>query len=328
MNVIFAGTPEFARVAMQAILDSAHRVVAVLTQPDKPAGRGRKLAASPVKALALANGIEIMQPASLRSDDVAQALRALRPDCMVVAAYGLILPQRILDIPAKGCLNIHASLLPRWRGAAPIQRAIEAGDENSGVCIMQMDAGLDTGAILLQQSCRIAIDETGQSLHDKLARLGADLIVRALDQLQQGPLSATPQPEKGVTYATKLNKREARLDWQQSAASLARKIRAFNPWPVCFCILPAPAQAETANETSRAKRLRILAAEAATRSEQSPTYSAPSPGTIIECDRKNLLVQCGVGRLRILEVQPEGRKAMPVAAFLNATPLKPGLRFE
>ena len=228
MKIVFAGTPEFAARALAALYEAGHDIPLVLTQPDRPAGRGMTLQASPVKQLALSRGSEVFQPLTLKDEAAQEKLRLLAPDVMVVAAYGLILPQAVLDIPRHGCLNIHASLLPRWRGAAPIHRAILAGDAESGVCIMQMEAGLDTGPVLLSSSTPISAQDTSQTLHDKLAVQGAQLIVSALQRL---PLPAVAQPEAGVTYAAKLDKSEAPLDWRRPAAELDRQIRAFTPFP-------------------------------------------------------------------------------------------------
>ncbi|MBV64723.1 MAG: methionyl-tRNA formyltransferase, partial [Halomonas sp.] len=237
LRVVFAGTPDFAASSLAAVLDSEHEVVAVYTQPDRPAGRGRKLTPSPVKQLAQEHGLPVVQPASLKDADDQAELAALNADVMVVVAYGLLLPQAVLDTPRLGCINVHASLLPRWRGAAPIQRAIEAGDSVSGVTIMQMDAGLDTGAMLYEVRTPITSRTTGGDLHDRLAIQGANALIHVLDNLDNGSLEATPQPEEGVTYAAKLSKAEAELDFSQPAEQLARKIRAFNPWPVAWCPL-------------------------------------------------------------------------------------------
>ncbi len=231
MRLVFAGTPDFAAAALQALLAAGHEVLLVLTQPDRPAGRGMTLQASPVKQLALQHGLPLHQPSSLKSEEARQPILEARPDVMVVAAYGLILPQAVLDIPRLGCLNIHASLLPRWRGAAPIQRALLAGDAETGVTIMRMEAGLDTGPMLLKESLPIAATETAGTLHDKLAALGARLIVEALRRMEDGALPSQIQPTEGVTYAAKLDKSEAALDWRQPAVQLDRAVRAFNPFP-------------------------------------------------------------------------------------------------
>ena len=292
MKLIFAGTPEFAAHALHAILSAGHQVALVLTQPDRPSGRGMGLRASPVKQLALERGIEVFQPMSLRDAAVQERLRAVAADAMVVAAYGLILPQVVLDLPRFGCLNIHASLLPRWRGAAPIQRAILAGDAESGVCIMQMEAGLDTGPVLLSAALPIAADETAGSLHDRLAELGAGLIVAALEKL---PLAPTPQADCGVTYAAKIEKSEAMLDWNQSAQQLARQVRAFNPFPGALATL-----GQLSVKVWRA----------------SAEAGEGSPGTILAGDRAGILVACGEGALRLAELQKAGGKRLSAAQFL------------
>ena len=299
-RLVFAGTPEFAVPCLDAAV-RAGTVVAVYTQPDRPAGRGRALAASPVKQRAEALGLPVIQPATLRDPAARAALRALKPDLMIVVAYGLILPQSVLDIPAHGCWNVHASLLPRWRGAAPIQRAIEAGDAETGVCLMRMEKGLDTGPVLLRQSTPIRPDDTGGTLHDRLSALGAQVLADGLGLLRAGlrPM-AQPQPEAGVTYAHKLEKAEARLDWSLPAAVLARKVRAFSPWPV--------AEADVAGE-----HLRIHAAEALV----DATHSA-APGTVLRAAREGVDVACGDGVLRLRTVQRAGGRALPVADWLNA----------
>ncbi|WP_411833857.1 methionyl-tRNA formyltransferase [Pseudoxanthomonas mexicana] len=299
MRIIFAGTPAFAVPSLRAA--HAHgEVAAVYTQPDRPAGRGRGLQASPVKLEAVARGIPVLQPESLRRRSAQQALRDLAPDLMIVVAYGLILPQAVLDIPQYGCWNVHASLLPRWRGAAPIQRAIEAGDAETGVCLMQMEAGLDTGPVLLARATPIGAGETGGQLHDRLAELGAAVLADGLGLLRAGirPV-ARPQPEQGATYAHKLDKAEARLDWSQPADALARKVRAFDPWPV--------AEAVVAGE-----RLRIHGAVAV------EEMHGAEPGTLLRAGREGLDVACGRGVLRLRVIQREGGKAITAADFLNA----------
>ncbi len=305
LRVIFAGTPDFAAESLKALLDSRHRIVAVYTQPDRPAGRGRKLTASPVKALALEHDLPVSQPASLKPADVQAELAAIEADIMVVVAYGLLLPQAVLDIPPLGCLNVHASLLPRWRGAAPIQRAIEAGDSESGVTIMQMDAGLDTGAMLLTRRTPLTATTTGGELHDTLAALGGDAIVEALDALAGEGLAATPQPEAGVTYAAKLSKAEAELDFNRPAAELAAKVRAFNPWPVAWCHLGD-------------ERLRLLMAEAAPRRPEDP---GAAPGTLLGHDPDALRIVCGTDAgevLRVTQAQLPGGKPLAARDLLNA----------
>ena len=301
LRVIFAGTPDFAAESLSALLASHHQVIAVYTQPDRPAGRGRKLTPSPVKSLALEHGLPVYQPERLRDEAEQRALAALDADVMVVVAYGLILPLPVLEAPRLGCLNVHASLLPRWRGAAPIQRAIEAGDDESGVTIMQMDEGLDTGDMLIIRRTEILHTTTGGELHDRLAEIGGKAMVEALDRLADGELAATPQPEQGVTYASKLSKAEAELDFAQPAATLAARVRAFNPWPVTWCALGD-------------ERLRIHLAEPA-------DGGAPeSPGTITRADTE-LLVACGAEgreRLRITRAQLPGGKALAVSELLRA----------
>jgi len=304
MKLLFAGTPEFAAQSLSAILAAGHQVELVLTQPDRPSGRGMTLRPSPVKALAQAAGIEVYQPLSLKDPSARERLRTFDVDVMVVAAYGLILPQEVLDLPRYGCINIHASLLPRWRGAAPIQRAILAGDAESGVCIMQMEAGLDTGPVLLRDRLPITNDETAGGLHDKLAEMGARLVVEALERL---PLSATPQPDEGVTYAAKIEKAEALLDWRQPAVELERKIRAFNPFP-------------GASTTLDGVQIKVWRAVA-----ESGTAA---PGTVLSADRSGILVACGTGALRLGELQKAGGKRLSAAQFLAGNALLPGAVFS
>lgn len=299
MRIVFAGTPEFAVSSLRAAARH-HEVVAVYTQPDRPAGRGRGLAPSPVKLEAVARGIPVYQPESLKDEAAQQQLRDLQPDLMVVVAYGLILPKAVLAIPTHGCWNVHASLLPRWRGAAPIQRAIQAGDTKTGVCLMQMEAGLDTGPVLLHQELTIAATDTGGQLHDKLAELGAQVLSDGLGLLRAGikPV-ARPQPEQGVTYAHKLDKAEARLDWALDAGALARTVRAFNPWPI--------AEASLAGE-----RVRIHGAVAL------DLAHGQAPGTVLAANRDGIDIACGQGALRLRVLQREGGKAITAADYLNA----------
>lgn len=295
MHIIFAGTPEFAQVALTALHAAGHTIVSVLTQPDRPAGRGMKLMPSAVKQEALRLGLPILQPASLKAPEIQDTLRALRADVMVVAAYGLILPQAVLDIPHYGCLNIHASLLPRWRGAAPIQRALLAGDAQTGITIIQMDAGLDTGAMLRRDTIPITPDDTSASLHDKLACLGGQAIVAVLAQLDKQPLTPAPQAEPAATYAAKITKAEAALDFSRPAVELARAVRAYNPAPGAATQLHgAPLKVWLAHATDR--------------------YG--TPGRVITADAQGILVACGTGALCLTEVQPAGGKRQSASQFL------------
>ena len=317
LRVIFAGTPEFAAAALAQILAAGHTVPLVLTQPDRPAGRGMKLQASAVKQLALQHHIPVAQPKSLRldgkyPDDAASAQAAIaeaKADVMVVAAYGLILPQWTLDAPRLGCLNIHASLLPRWRGAAPIHRAIEAGDAQTGVVIMQMDAGLDTGDMLLTEVLNIAADDTTASLHDQLAAMGGDLVVRALADAQSGQLQPVKQPEAGITYAYKIEKTEAAVDWQQSATVIGRRVRAFNPFPV--------ASAHMGTDVIKLWRA----------CEENMAHSQ-APGTVLSADAQGVRVACGEGVLCVTELQRAGGKRLSAADFLRGFPLAVGQCFN
>jgi methionyl-tRNA formyltransferase len=319
MRLIFAGTPEFAQVAMAALHAAGHELVLVLTQPDRPAGRGMKLQPSPVKQWALDHAVPVAQPRSLRLDgkypeDAAAARQTLldaklnhQADAMIVAAYGLILPQWVLDLPPKGCLNIHASLLPRWRGAAPIHRAIEAGDKQTGITIMQMDAGLDTGDMLLVLPCAIAPTDTTAVLHDRLAELGGQAIVQALAKLDALPHQ--PQPAQGVTYAHKIDKTEAALDWGLSAEVLARRIRAFDPFPGMTVPLATASGVET---------LKIWQARA------EPAAQATKPGIVLSADASGVRVACGEGQLCLTQLQRPGGKRLGAADFLRGCPLQPG----
>ncbi len=313
LRLIFAGTPEFAAIHLRALLSSPHELVAVYTQPDRPAGRGKKLQASPVKEVAAAADIPVLQPPSLRSAEAQAELAALDVDVMVVVAYGLILPQPVLDAPRLGCINVHASLLPRWRGAAPIQRAIEAGDTATGITIMQMDAGLDTGAMLARQSLQIAAGTSAGMLHDQLAEIGPPLLLQVLDDLPAHRRAATPQDETGATYARKIEKSEAALDWSRDAHELARAVAAFNPFPVCFGILGG-------------ERVRIMEASA----EPVDPGNRASPGVVLSADREGILVACGEGALRIRQLQLAGARALPATDILNARGalFAPGSRFE
>ena len=306
LRVVFAGTPEFAVPCLRAAANRAE-VVAVYTQPDRPAGRGRQVALSPVKVQALALGLPVLQPQDFRSLRERDTLRALRPDVLIVVAYGLILPASVLAIPVYGGWNVHASLLPRWRGAAPIQRAIEAGDTRTGVCLMQMEKGLDTGPVMLSLTTDISPDDTGGSLHDRLALLGAELVEDSLKLLRAGirPVPVA-QATDGVTYAKKLDKAEALLDWSQSAVVLVNKARAFHPWPVC-------------EATVAGDRLRIHSALAL------PLQHRAAPGTVLSATRVGLDIACADGALRLLVVQRDGGRPMAVADYLNARPNLRGL---
>ena len=299
LKLIFAGTPDFAARHLAALLSSGHEVVAVYTQPDKPAGRGQKLTASPVKELALAHDLPVYQPASLRNEAAQAELAALGADLMVVVAYGLILPKAVLDTPRLGCLNVHGSLLPRWRGAAPIQRAIWAGDAETGVTIMQMDVGLDTGAMIRKVSCTIASDETSASLYDKLAELGPQALVDTLDAMAAGDTTAEAQDDALANYAQKLSKEEARIDWSMEAVAIERCIRAFNPWPISWF--------EVADQT-----IKVWQAEVIDSDHGQPV------GTLLKADKQGIDVATGKGVLRLLTLQPPGKKAMSVPDLLNS----------
>lgn len=299
LNIIFAGTPDFAARHLQALINSHHNVIAVYTQPDRPAGRGKKLTASPVKELALAHNIPVYQPGSLRKEPAQQQLAALNADIMVVVAYGLILPKVVLDTPRLGCINVHGSILPRWRGAAPIQRALWAGDKETGVTIMQMDIGLDTGDMLLKTYLPIEDDDTSASLYEKLAQQGPDALLQALEGLANGTLAAEKQDEALANYAEKLSKEEARLDWTKSATQLWQEVRAFNPWPVSYF--------EHQGNTIKVWQTQV-----------STTSSNAAPGTIISASKKGIEVTTGDGVLTLLSMQLPGKKPLSVADILNA----------
>jgi methionyl-tRNA formyltransferase len=303
VKIIFAGTPHFAASALAALLKE-HQIVAVLTQPDRPSGRGMQLTASPVKQLALQHGLTVLQPESLKTEQAGQAIAELGADVMVVAAYGLILPVAVLELPRYGCLNIHASLLPRWRGAAPIQRAILAGDNETGITIMQMDVGLDTGDMLLRQACPIEADDNAQTLHDKLALLGAASILEALRLLQENRLTPVVQDNNAACYAPKLLKSEAMIDWRQDAEQIARAVRAYNPFPVCQSKL---------NDVV----LKVWQAEV------YPDQHG-KPGEVLSVDRLGITVACGKGALQLLVLQRPGGKAQPAAQFMQAMPVNAG----
>jgi methionyl-tRNA formyltransferase len=299
LKVIFMGTPDFAAVALKALVDAGHGIAAVYSQPPRPAGRGNALRKSPVQRLAEERGFTVCTPAGLRSPEAQAEFAAFEADVAVVAAYGLLLPQSVLDAPARGCLNIHASLLPRWRGAAPIQRAILAGDPETGISIMQMDAGLDTGAVLLEKRIAIGAAETAGQLHDRLAALGGAAVVEAL----AGDFTPRPQPGEGVTYAAKISPEEARLDWRRPAAELARTVRAFNPVPGAWTLLP------------NGERLKILSAEV--------SGAEGAPGAVVD---EGLTIATGEGALRPLLVQRQGKRAMETAELLRGLALEPGAR--
>ncbi|MDP9154276.1 MAG: methionyl-tRNA formyltransferase [Pseudomonadota bacterium] len=318
LRVVFAGTPEFAAAALAAIHAAGFQVPLVLTQPDRPAGRGMKLATSPVKRFALEHALEVVQPTSLRRngkypEEAAAAIERLKNtphDVMVVAAYGLILPQEVLDIPPLGAINIHGSLLPRWRGAAPIHRAIEAGDAETGITLMQMDAGLDTGAMIREGRIAISPQDTTATLHDHMAKLGADLVVDALRDLERnGSLPSTPQPQDGATYAEKIAKHEAALDWRRPASMLARQIRAFDPFPGAFGTIDGVA-------------VRIWAAE------PIEFEANEDAGVIVDSGAEGVIVACGQGALRVTQLQKPGGKRLPVRDFLAGSPIVKGQRFE
>jgi methionyl-tRNA formyltransferase len=311
LRIIFAGTPDFAALHLKALIDSEHQLIGVYTQPDRPAGRGKKVQASPVKRLACEAGLPVYQPLSLKDEHEQQRLASLQADLMIVVAYGLILPQAVLDAPRLGCLNVHASLLPRWRGAAPIQRAIEAGDTETGITIMQMDAGLDTGAMLATASCAIDADTTAASLHDTLSTLGSPLLLEVLQDLPGFRDRARSQNDELATYAHKILKAEAELNWHLDSPTLDRTIRAFNPFPVCYSGL----------DNERVKLWQAQIAGTATLPEP--------PGTILRADRGGILVNCGRGQLNILRLQLPGGKPLTAAQVLNARSelLAPGKLF-
>ena len=307
LRIVFAGTPDFSVAPLESLIASRHEVIAVYTQPDRPAGRGRKLMPGPVKEKALEHGIPVMQPASFRDEGAIDDLASLQPDLMVVVAYGLLLPESVLDIPRLGCLNIHASLLPRWRGAAPIQRAILAGDSRSGVSIMQMDAGLDTGPVWLEREIALQPNETGGSLHDRLAILGAEALMEALPLIASADRKPVPQPGEGVCYAHKLTKQEARIDWSEPALQIERLVRAFNPWPV--------AHADLDGEKVRIWEARMHEGSA----------SAP-PGAVIGTSREGIDVSTADGILRVIRLQMPGKRPVTAQEFLNARDVA-GARF-
>ncbi|MEL0634561.1 methionyl-tRNA formyltransferase [Pseudoalteromonas carrageenovora] len=296
LRIIFAGTPDFAARHLQALIQSEHQIVGVYSQPDRPAGRGKKLKASEVKALALEHNLPVFQPESLKSDDALAELKSLNADIMIVVAYGLILPKVILEAPRLGCLNVHGSILPRWRGAAPIQRAIWAGDEQTGVTIMQMDEGLDTGDMLHISRCAINADETSASLYTKLAELGPDALIETVNKLAKGELVAEPQNDELANYAKKLSKDEANIDWSMDAAQIERNIRSFNPWPVCFT--------QMGEQTVKIYQAQVV--------EQTG-----SAGQVLSSDKTGVVVACGKHAICITQLQPQGKKPMAINDFLN-----------
>ncbi|MEJ2912267.1 methionyl-tRNA formyltransferase [Pseudoalteromonas sp. C12FD-1] len=296
LRIIFAGTPDFAARHLQALIQSEHQIVGVYSQPDRPAGRGKKLKASEVKALALEHELPVFQPQSLKNEDALTELKSLNADIMIVVAYGLILPKAILEAPRLGCLNVHGSILPRWRGAAPIQRAIWAGDKDTGVTIMQMDEGLDTGDMLHISRCPIAADETSASLYTKLAELGPEALVQTINKLANGELIAEPQNDELANYAKKLSKEEANIDWTMDAEQIERNIRAFNPWPVCFTQM---------GEQS----VKIYQA--------SVVEQKGNAGEVLSSDKNGIVVACGTHALCITQLQPQGKKPMAISDFLN-----------
>ncbi|WP_019528654.1 methionyl-tRNA formyltransferase [Dasania marina] len=299
LQLIFAGTPDFAASHLQALLDDGqHDIIAVYSQPDRPAGRGKKLKPSPVKALALSHGIPVYQPLSLKDSDAQQKLAELNADLMVVVAYGLLLPKTALDTPRLGCINVHASLLPRWRGAAPIQRAIEAGDSETGVTIMQMDVGLDTGAMLLTATCAITEQDTGGSLHDKLITVGQPALLTALQQLANGNAQPQAQDDSLSNYASKMDKADMLIDWHLDAELIARKVRAFNPFPVSYTTL-------------NGERLKIWQASVV-------AGQSGAAGTLSTVDKKQLIVNCGQNSLSLAVIQLPGGKALDIAALMNS----------
>lgn len=308
LKIIFAGTPDFSVPPLKALIDSPHQVVAVFTQPDRPAGRGRKLTPSPVKACALEHDIAVFQPERLRTAEEQQLVTSLDADLMVVVAYGIILPKAVLDAPRLGCINIHASLLPRWRGAAPIQRAILAGDSETGITIMQMDEGLDTGDMLLMKRCPIKPDDTGTRLHDRLSELGAEALMEALPGIASEQLQAEKQDDSQACYASKLNKSEALIDWSNSAEAIVRQVNAFNAWPV----------AQTPVDIKGIGKAEMMRIWQASRLDESSEAEA---GMVLRSDKQGIDVASGEGVVRLLNIQLPGKKPMPVSAFVNSVDL-------
>ena len=312
MRLVFAGTPEFARASLRALVDSGRIPVAVLTQPDRPAGRGRKLTASPVKQYAQERGIPVLQPATLRNDEAAAELAALQPDLLIVAAYGLILPQNVLDIPTHGCLNVHASVLPRWRGAAPIQAAILAGDATTGISLMAMTAGLDCGPVYYVATLDIGANETAAELHDRLALLGGKALVEQLDAIVAGEIEAVEQDDALATYAPKIEKADAEIDWALPAVEIARRVRAYNPFPGAFTY-GGRRLAGDHREQSPSHRIKIWRA--------SETQGTGEPGTVLQFDRDGIVVACGRAALRLEELQLPGKRRATAQEFLGQADL-------
>lgn len=307
MRIVFAGTPDFARASLEALVNAGRVPVAVLTQPDRPAGRGRKLTSSPVKQFAESHGIPVLQPASLRTDEAAAELAALEPDLLIVAAYGLILPQNVLDIPTRGCLNVHASILPRWRGAAPIQAAILAGDETTGISLMAMTAGLDSGPVYHVAEMDIGADDTAGDLHDRLAELGGCTLVEQLDAIMTGVIEPVPQDEAHVTYAPKIEKANAAIDWSRIAVEVARRVRAYNPVPGAYChAIPLD---NGDDHEQGAMRIKIWRA--------SPVEGNGQPGTVLQCDRDGIIVACAAGAVRLEELQLPGKRHVTAREFIG-----------
>ncbi|MEM5514761.1 methionyl-tRNA formyltransferase [Pseudoalteromonas sp. AS84] len=296
LRIIFAGTPDFAARHLQALIQSEHQIVGVYSQPDRPAGRGKKLKASEVKELALEHNLPVFQPQSLKNDEALAELTSLNADIMIVVAYGLILPKAILEAPRLGCLNVHGSILPRWRGAAPIQRAIWAGDEQTGVTIMQMDEGLDTGDMLHISRCPISTTETSASLYTKLAELGPNALIETINKLANGEITSEPQNDELANYAKKLSKEEANIDWSMSALQIERNIRSFNPWPVCFT--------QMGGQTVKIYQAQVV-------------QQLGDPGQILSSDKNGVVVACGEHALCITQLQPQGKKPMAINDFLN-----------
>jgi len=327
LRLVFAGTPPFAAEHLKALISSHHSIVGVYTQPDRPAGRGKELMASAVKQLAVEHNLPVYQPQTLKSLDEQQTLASLNADVMIVVAYGLLLPPHILQTPPLGCLNVHASLLPRWRGAAPIQRAIEAGDPRSGVTIMQMDEGLDTGDMLLTASCPIHACDTAGDLHDRLLELGPPTLLTVLDQLQSGTEMRTAQDHKQSTYAKKLSKQEASINWNEDAQIICQKIRAFNPVPVCFAILGRKGQREKEIKEEEREEIRVRIFQAEALSEETKTNI---PGEILSVSTEGIRVACGKGVLNILSLQLPGKKLMSIKQFINGHGklVEPGMQFS